>query len=191
MKCVACSRTRSYSARSTSRRSVHVGSAHSQRNSAPSRPTASAVSAMRSLTSRKTDSVFPILSASSPIAARQRARARRSYARLVEWPEPVARVAAFAREAGAELRLEEFATGTPTARAAAEAVGCELGAIGKSIVFDCDGRVVVALIPGDRRADPEKVAAAVGAARARVVPAADVEAATGFPAGAVAPFPLP
>src|SRR5204863_105625 len=87
---------------------------------------------------------------------------------LVEWPEPVARVAAFAREAGAELRLEEFATGTPTARAAAEAVGCELGAIGKSIVFDCDGRVVVALIPGDRRADPEKVAAAVGAAAAKV-----------------------
>ena len=109
----------------------------------------------------------------------------------MEWPAPVARVAAFAREAGAELRLEEFATGTPTARAAAEAVGCELGAIGKSIVFDCDGRVVVALIPGDRRADPEKVAAAVGAARARVVPAPDVEAATGFPPGAVAPFPLP
>jgi prolyl-tRNA editing enzyme YbaK/EbsC (Cys-tRNA(Pro) deacylase) len=109
----------------------------------------------------------------------------------VEWPEPVARVAAFAREAGAELRIEEFASGTPTARAAAEAVGCDLGAIGKSIVFDCDGRTVVALIPGDRRADPAKVAAAVGAARARVVPPDGVEAATGFPPGAVAPFPLP
>jgi prolyl-tRNA editing enzyme YbaK/EbsC (Cys-tRNA(Pro) deacylase) len=109
----------------------------------------------------------------------------------VEWPEPVARVAAFAREAGAELRIEEFATGTPTARAAAEAVGCELGAIGKSIVFDCDGRFVVALVPGDRRADPAKVAAAAGAARARVVSPHGVEAATGFPPGAVAPFPLP
>jgi len=109
----------------------------------------------------------------------------------VEWPEPVERVAAFAREAGAELRLEEFAAGTPTARDAAEAVGCDLAAIGKSIVFDCDGRIVVVLIPGDRRADAAKVAALAGASRARIVPAADVEAATGFPPGAVAPFPLP
>jgi prolyl-tRNA editing enzyme YbaK/EbsC (Cys-tRNA(Pro) deacylase) len=109
----------------------------------------------------------------------------------VEWPEPVERVAAFAREAGAELRLEEFASGTPTARAAAEAVGCALGAIGKSIVFDCDGRIVVALIPGDRRADAAKVAALTGAARAEIVPAGEVEAAIGFAPGAVAPFPLP
>jgi prolyl-tRNA editing enzyme YbaK/EbsC (Cys-tRNA(Pro) deacylase) len=109
----------------------------------------------------------------------------------VEWPEPVARVAAFAREAGAELRLEEFAAGTPTARDAAEAVGCELGAIGKSIVFDCDGRIVVVLIPGDRRADAGKVAALTGAVSARIVPAREVEAAIGFASGAVSPFPLP
>jgi prolyl-tRNA editing enzyme YbaK/EbsC (Cys-tRNA(Pro) deacylase) len=121
----------------------------------------------------------------------KRANASRGYARFVEWPEPVERVAAFAREAGAELRLEEFAIGTPTARDAAEAVGCDLAAIGKSIAFDCDGRIVVALIPGDRRADARKIAALAGAERARIVPAADVEAATGFPPGSVAPFPLP
>jgi prolyl-tRNA editing enzyme YbaK/EbsC (Cys-tRNA(Pro) deacylase) len=109
----------------------------------------------------------------------------------VDWPEPVERVAAFARAAGAELRLEEFSRGTPTARDAARAVGCELGAIGKSIVFDCDGRFVVALVPGDRRADPAKVARAAGAAQARVARADEVERATGFPPGAVAPFPLP
>jgi prolyl-tRNA editing enzyme YbaK/EbsC (Cys-tRNA(Pro) deacylase) len=109
----------------------------------------------------------------------------------VEWPDPVERVAAFARAAGAELRLEEFSAGTPTARAAAEAIGCELGAVGKSIVFDCDGRYVVALVPGDRRADPAKVAEAAGAARAEVVGSRRVEEATGFGPGAVAPFPLP
>ncbi len=107
------------------------------------------------------------------------------------WPEPVERVAAFARTAGAELRLEEFSAGTPTARDAARAIGCELGAVGKSIVFDCDGRTVLALVPGDRRADPEKVARAAGAAAARVVPPEEVEAVTGFAPGAVAPFPLP
>jgi prolyl-tRNA editing enzyme YbaK/EbsC (Cys-tRNA(Pro) deacylase) len=108
----------------------------------------------------------------------------------MEWPEPVRRVASFAREAGAEVRIEEFAAATPTAQDAAKAVGCELGAIGKSIVFDCDGRIVVALIPGDRRADPAKIARNAGADRAQILPPAEVEAATGFPPGAVAPFPL-
>ncbi len=108
----------------------------------------------------------------------------------MEWPEPVERVAAFAREAGAELRLEEFEAGTPTAEAAARAIGCELGAIVKSLVFDCDGRSVLVLVPGSRRADAAKVARAAGAARARVAGSEQVRAATGFEPGGVAPFPL-
>jgi prolyl-tRNA editing enzyme YbaK/EbsC (Cys-tRNA(Pro) deacylase) len=107
------------------------------------------------------------------------------------WPESVDRVAAFLREAGAEARVEEFPEGTPTASAAAQAVGCELRCIVKSLVFDCDGRPVLAMVPGDRRADPAKIAAAAGAQRARVVPPAQVESLTGFEPGAVAPFPLP
>jgi prolyl-tRNA editing enzyme YbaK/EbsC (Cys-tRNA(Pro) deacylase) len=108
-----------------------------------------------------------------------------------EWPEPVERVAAFLREAGAEARLEEFPEGTPTAQDAARAVGCELGQIVKSLVFDCAGKPVVVLVPGDRRADPGKVAAAAACAKARVAPPALVQAVTGFEPGAVAPFPLP
>ena len=107
------------------------------------------------------------------------------------WPDPVERVAAFLRQAGAEARIEEFPAGTPTAQAAATAVGCSLRQIVKSLVFECDGRPVLALVPGDRRADGSKVAAAVGATEARVVPARRVEELTGFEPGAVAPFPLP
>lgn len=107
------------------------------------------------------------------------------------WPDAVERVAAFLREAGADARLEEFSAGTPTAEAAAEAVGCGLDQIVKSLVLLCDGAPVVALVPGDRRGDPAKVAAAVGAAKARVARPAEVEEATGFEPGAVAPFPLP
>ena len=106
------------------------------------------------------------------------------------WPEPVERVAAYLRGALAEARLEEFPAGTPTARDAARAIGCEPAQIVKSLVFDCDGRPVVVLVPGDRRADPAKVAAAAGAQTARVAGAEQVEAATGFAPGAVAPFPL-
>jgi prolyl-tRNA editing enzyme YbaK/EbsC (Cys-tRNA(Pro) deacylase) len=110
---------------------------------------------------------------------------------VTEWPESVQRVARFLVAAGAEARLEEFSEGTPTAKDAARAVGCKLGQIVKSIVLQCDGVPVVVLVPGDRRADVRKVAAAAGAAGARVARAPEVEAATGFEPGAVAPFPLP
>jgi prolyl-tRNA editing enzyme YbaK/EbsC (Cys-tRNA(Pro) deacylase) len=107
------------------------------------------------------------------------------------WPEPVERVTTYLREAGAEVRVEEFADGTPTAQAAARAVGCELGQIVKSLVFQCDSRPVVALVPGDRRADSEKIARAAGCRFARIAGPDEVTEATGFEPGAVAPFPLP
>ena len=109
---------------------------------------------------------------------------------VARWPESVERVAAYLRDAGAEARLEEFETGTPTARDAARAAGCELGQIVKSLVFVCGERPVVALVPGDRRADLRKIARAAGSDSAGVASAEVVEAATGFPPGAVAPFPL-
>jgi Cys-tRNA(Pro) deacylase len=109
----------------------------------------------------------------------------------VNWPEPVERVAGYLRSAGAEGRVEEFASETPTAAAAAEAIGCEPGQVVKSLVLICDGKPLVALVPGDRRADLGKIASAAGGARARVASPQEVESATGFVAGAVAPFPLP
>jgi len=106
------------------------------------------------------------------------------------WPEPVARVSAALREAGAEARIEEFSEDTHTAEDAARAIGCGLRQIVKSMLFDCDGRSVLVLVPGDRRADKSKIAALNGAKRARVAGPAQVEEATGYAPGAVAPFPL-
>ncbi len=107
------------------------------------------------------------------------------------WPDPVERVAAFLRAAGAEARLEEFEADTPTAQAAADAVGCGLDQIVKSLVLVCDDVPVIALVPGDRRADPAKVALAAGAGHARVARPSEVVAATGFVPGGVAPVPPP
>jgi prolyl-tRNA editing enzyme YbaK/EbsC (Cys-tRNA(Pro) deacylase) len=103
----------------------------------------------------------------------------------------VARVATFLRDAKAEARVEEFSKGTPTAEDAAKAIGCDLSQIVKSLVFECDGRAVVVMVPGDRRADRRKVAAALGCASVKVAGPAQVARATGFEAGGVAPFPLP
>jgi Cys-tRNA(Pro) deacylase len=106
------------------------------------------------------------------------------------WPPPVERVAAALREARVEARVEEFSAGTPTAEQAAAAVGCDLSQIVKSLVFVCDGRFVLVMVPGDRRADRAKVASAARCERLKTAGPADVARATGFEAGGVAPFPL-
>jgi prolyl-tRNA editing enzyme YbaK/EbsC (Cys-tRNA(Pro) deacylase) len=110
---------------------------------------------------------------------------------MSDWPEPVERVAAVLRASGVDARIEEFEDGTATAVAAAKAVGCDVAQIVKSLVLVCDGLPILALVPGDRRADADKVAAAAGAGYARVASAAEVIAATGFDVGGVAPFPVP
>jgi prolyl-tRNA editing enzyme YbaK/EbsC (Cys-tRNA(Pro) deacylase) len=108
---------------------------------------------------------------------------------LTEWPEPVQRVSAVLRAAAVDARLEEFGEGTPTARGAAKAIGCDLSQIVKSLVFVCDGAYVLALVPGDRRADEAAIAAAVSAQDIRIANSEEVMRATGFEPGAVAPFP--
>jgi Cys-tRNA(Pro) deacylase len=105
-------------------------------------------------------------------------------------PEPVERVSRVLRESGTEGRVEEFLMDTPTAEDAARAAGTTLEQIVKSLVFVCDGRYVLAMVPGDKRADVKRVAAAAGAKKARVANAEQVRDATGFEPGAVAPFPL-
>jgi prolyl-tRNA editing enzyme YbaK/EbsC (Cys-tRNA(Pro) deacylase) len=105
------------------------------------------------------------------------------------WPEPVQRVADVLRGAAVDARIEEFPEGTPTARDAARAVGAELSQIVKSVVLVADGAYVLALTPGDRRADEAAVARALGARQVRVGSADEVVAATGFEPGGVAPFP--
>ena len=110
---------------------------------------------------------------------------------MERWPEPVARVADVLKRGGVDARVEEFPEGTPTAGAAAKAVGASRAQIVKSLVFVCDGRPTLALVPGDRRADENKVAAAAGARYARVARPDEVLASTGFEPGGVAPFPAP
>jgi len=107
------------------------------------------------------------------------------------WPEPVERVAAVLRQARGDARIEEFPEGTPTASAAAKAIGASEAQIVKSLLFVADGRPVLALVPGNRRADADKVAAGAGAKKARVATRDEVHAVTGFEAGGVAPFPVP
>lgn len=107
------------------------------------------------------------------------------------WPPDVERVAAFLRATGGEGRIEELVQDAATAEGAADAVGCTLGQIVKTLVFLCDGEPVAVLVPGDRRADSAAVAQLTGAKRAVIAKPEQVVELTGFPPGGVAPFPLP
>jgi Cys-tRNA(Pro) deacylase len=105
------------------------------------------------------------------------------------FPPEVERVAAVLRAQAVDARIEEFPEGTHTARDAARAVGCDLSQIVKTLVLVCDGAYVLALVPGDQRADEAAVAAAVPAELVRAARPEEVVHATGFEPGGVAPFP--
>ena len=81
---------------------------------------------------------------------------------------------------------------TKTCELAAEAVGCEVGQIVKSLVFVTDaGEPVLALVAGDRRGDSDAIAALAGAASVRFADPDTVRAATGYAIGGVSPYDLP
>src|SRR5215208_812194 len=120
-------------------RCAHPESAHSQTKSASSASNESAVLAIASFTSRNTASVRAIFTLSStcrlPIDCTGTTDEGENESRM--WPEPVQRVSTFLQAAAVEARVEEFPEGTPTAEAAARAVGCEISQIVKSLVFVC------------------------------------------------------
>jgi prolyl-tRNA editing enzyme YbaK/EbsC (Cys-tRNA(Pro) deacylase) len=78
-----------------------------------------------------------------------------------------------------------------TAALAAEALGCEVGAIANSLVFDDHGTPVLILTSGAHRVDTTKTAEAIGAGRlARATPEF-VREHTGQAIGGVAPIGHP
>ncbi|MFB6124067.1 MAG: YbaK/EbsC family protein [Haloferacaceae archaeon] len=68
--------------------------------------------------------------------------------------------AARARERyGLDVDVREFPEGTKTAADAADAVGCEVGQIASSLVFDVGGDLVVVVTSGANRVSEAKLAA--------------------------------
>jgi Cys-tRNA(Pro) deacylase len=101
------------------------------------------------------------------------------------------RVRAYLVEHGLGDGLFEFEQSTKTAQQAADAMGCELGQIVKSLVFVVDEAPVLVLVAGDRRGDTKAIAALVGGTDAHFADAATVREATGYAIGGVSPFALP
>jgi prolyl-tRNA editing enzyme YbaK/EbsC (Cys-tRNA(Pro) deacylase) len=78
-----------------------------------------------------------------------------------------------------------------TALLAAEALGCEVGAIANSLLFDADGEPVLILTSGSHRVDTGKVAAAIGVGSLDRAKPEFVRAHTGQVIGGVSPIAHP
>lgn len=87
--------------------------------------------------------------------------------------------------------FRQFSESTKSAAEAATALGCDVGQIASSLVFDVDGEVVVVLKSGAFRVDTEKFALLLGSTNVQRATADQVRSTTGQAIGGVSPVGWP
>jgi prolyl-tRNA editing enzyme YbaK/EbsC (Cys-tRNA(Pro) deacylase) len=87
--------------------------------------------------------------------------------------------------------VRELPEPAPTAVAAAAQLGCEVGAIANSLLFNADGQPLLILTSGAHHVDTGKAAALAGVSSVRRADAEFVRSSTGQPIGGVAPVGHP
>jgi prolyl-tRNA editing enzyme YbaK/EbsC (Cys-tRNA(Pro) deacylase) len=105
--------------------------------------------------------------------------------------EPIQNVKNALVQAGAPDTVTVFDESVPTAAAAAQVLGCDVGAIANSLIFAADGEPLLVLTSGAHRVDTTALAERIGAAKIKRADAEFVRAATGQPIGGVAPLGHP
>jgi prolyl-tRNA editing enzyme YbaK/EbsC (Cys-tRNA(Pro) deacylase) len=103
-------------------------------------------------------------------------------------PKAAGTVVQAARSLGLDLQVREFPEGTRTAQDAADAIGCAVDQIVKSLVFVADTDPVLVLTSGGNRVDVVKVGRETGSVGVRKADAEEVRAATGYAIGGTPPF---
>ena len=89
--------------------------------------------------------------------------------------------------AGIEPNIRILDADAKTAVATAQQLGCEVGAIANSLVFDCDGEPLLVMASGAHRVDTALLARVLGATEIRKADPQLVRGATGQVIGGVAP----
>ncbi len=100
-------------------------------------------------------------------------------------------VASVLREHGVAGQLRELPEPAPTAASAAAQLGCAVGAIANSLIFNAGGEPVLILTSGAHRVDTAKAAAELGVGALRRADPDFVYASTGQRIGGVAPVGHP
>lgn len=99
------------------------------------------------------------------------------------------RVKAHLEELGLPVHVLHVTVPTNTAQQAADAIGCEVDQIVKSVIFrgETSGEALLFLTSGGNRVDPDKAAEFAGEPLGKA-DAALIRAQTGFAIGGVSPF---
>jgi prolyl-tRNA editing enzyme YbaK/EbsC (Cys-tRNA(Pro) deacylase) len=103
----------------------------------------------------------------------------------------VEKVASALREHGVRGEIVVLPDSAPTAVTAAAQLGCEVGAIANSLIFDADGSPLLVLTSGAHRVDTALIAKSAGAAKVKRATPEFVKTATGQTIGGVAPVGHP
>ncbi len=106
-------------------------------------------------------------------------------------PAAVARFRSALEARGGTGRIVVLPDSVHTAVLAAEALGCQVGAIANSLLFDAAGSPVLILTSGAHRVDTGKVAARIGVTELRRAKPEFVRAHTGQVIGGVSPLGHP
>ena len=101
--------------------------------------------------------------------------------------EPVKRAENSLKEFDPNLNVITLNSSARTAREAASSLGCEVGAIVKSLIFKTDNTFTLNLIAGDRKASLNKIKKILQKRDVSMASAEDVKNITGYTIGGVSP----
>ena len=101
--------------------------------------------------------------------------------------EPVKRAEKSLKEFNANLSVIILDTSARTAREAASSLGCEVGAIVKSLLFKTENTFILNLVAGDRKASLNKIKKILQKKDVSMASADDVKNITGYTIGGVSP----
>ena len=102
--------------------------------------------------------------------------------------EPVKRVNELLKEFDLNQRVITLDTSARTALEAASSLGCEVGAIIKSLLFKTENTFNLCLVSGDKKASLNKVKKILNIKDASMASAEDVKKITGYTIGGVSPI---
>jgi len=102
--------------------------------------------------------------------------------------ESIKMVQQFIAQFDPKLKVLLLDTTARTAKDAAESLGCEVGAIVKSLVFRADDTFLICLVAGDKRCSLNKLKKIIRKKDVCMANADEVKVNTGFSIGGVAPI---
>ena len=101
--------------------------------------------------------------------------------------EPVKRVEKELKEFNSDFKVIELDSSARTAQEAASSLGCEVGAIVKSLLFKTENTFTLCLVAGDKKASLNKIKKLLTIKDVSMASADEVKKITGYTIGGVSP----